>query len=139
MNGLKLLHDFGYSHGDLKINNICARPQRDGKFKFTLIDLGVTSKLRNIGELTTHKKFRGNLLTASPDHIINRRPGSIDEVYSLLCVAYLFVYGNLPWREFIQNHIASQRIVDQNQRRVYCKLRKKFMEVFDAQLCNGSG
>ena len=43
--GLKQLHDFGYSHGDLKIQNICARPRHNKKFKFTLIDLGVSMKL----------------------------------------------------------------------------------------------
>ena len=43
--GLKQLHDFGYSHGDLKFQNICARPRHNKKFKFTLIDLGVSMKL----------------------------------------------------------------------------------------------
>ena len=50
IDGLKILHSFGYSHGDLKIQNICARPAHDGRFRFTLIDLGVTMKLPKIGE-----------------------------------------------------------------------------------------
>ena len=91
--GLKQLHDFGYSHGDLKLQNICARPRHNGKFKFTLIDLGVSMKLPCQGEVTSHKKFRGNLLTASPDHIQNRRPGIVDDIFSLLCVAYKFIFG----------------------------------------------
>ena len=70
--GLKQLHSFGYSHGDLKLENICARPDKDGHFKFTLVDLGVSSKLTRIGQVTKNKSFRGNLLTASPDHLRNR-------------------------------------------------------------------
>ena len=63
--GLKQLHGFEYSHADLKLQNICARPRRNGRFKFTLIDLGVSMKLPQKGEVTIHKKFRGNILTAS--------------------------------------------------------------------------
>ena len=68
--GLKKMHSFGYSHGDLKSDNICARASNNGQFKFTLIDLGVASKLPKIGEDTKHKSFRGNFLSASPDHLI---------------------------------------------------------------------
>ena len=48
--GLKKLHDLGYSHGDLKPQNICARKSHDGSIKFTLIDLGMSAKLSLIGE-----------------------------------------------------------------------------------------
>ena len=101
--GLQQMHSFGFSHGDLKLKNICARPTHDGNFKFTLIDLGCSTKLPMIGEVTYHKKFRGNLLTASPDQIIYRRSSAIDDIYSLMCVAYHFVYKLLPWREFMHN------------------------------------
>ena len=48
--GLKRIHSFGYSHGDLKPDNICARKSRDGSIKFTLIDLGMSTKLVKLGE-----------------------------------------------------------------------------------------
>ena len=137
MHGLKQLHSFGYSHGDLKIQNICARPRHDGKFKFTLIDLGVTSKLPLKGESTAHKKFRGNLLTASPDHIRNRRPGGIDDIYSLLCVAHQFIHESLPWREYINKYMESHDVTD--QRKVYLRLRRKLKEAFDHRLCHKTG
>jgi tRNA A-37 threonylcarbamoyl transferase component Bud32 len=42
---LKTLHGLGYSHGDLKPANICARKTKEGKMKFTLIDFGLCQKL----------------------------------------------------------------------------------------------
>ena len=40
--GLKLIHEMGFSHGDLKLENICARTSSHGNFKFTLIDFGMS-------------------------------------------------------------------------------------------------
>ena len=94
---LELLHSFGYSHGDIKPENICAKPLKDGSFKFTLIDFGVIAKTPKIGEPTDEKVFRGNLLASSADHLNNKRPGSIDDLYSMLCVAYYFIHDTLPW------------------------------------------
>ena len=47
--GLQKMHEFGYSHGDLKPENICGRKSHDGTWKFTLIDLGMSSKLPKLG------------------------------------------------------------------------------------------
>ena len=38
---LKTLHELGYSHADLKPENICARKRQSGDFVFTLIDFGL--------------------------------------------------------------------------------------------------
>jgi serine/threonine protein kinase len=40
--GLASLHNIGYSHGDLKLENICARTSTNENFKFTLIDFGMS-------------------------------------------------------------------------------------------------
>ena len=42
---LKTLHELGYSHGDLKPENVCARKRQQGDFVFTLIDFGLCQKL----------------------------------------------------------------------------------------------
>ena len=47
--GLQKLHGLGYSHGDLKPPNICARTRHDGSVKFTLIDFGMSAKLTSSG------------------------------------------------------------------------------------------
>ena len=72
--GLSKMHQFGYSHGDLKPENICAREGHNGNIKFTLIDLGMSSKLPRLGQDTTKKSFRGNYIFASAYQIKNKRP-----------------------------------------------------------------
>lgn len=42
---LKTLHELGYSHGDLKPENVCARKRQQGDFRYTLIDFGLCQKL----------------------------------------------------------------------------------------------
>ena len=75
-------------HCDLKLENICARVTKQSQFKFTLIDFGVASKLPKLGVDTSHKTFRGNFSYATPYHIINKRPCQLDDLLSLLYVAY---------------------------------------------------
>ena len=99
---LKKLHDLGFSHGDIKNENICAKFDKNGNLKFTLIDFGVSSKLPLLGLDLRKKRFRGNLNFASPEHIMNRRASRIDDLYSLLCVAYKFVNLWLPWEECLE-------------------------------------
>ena len=40
---------------------------------------------------------------ASVYQLYYNRPGRVDDIYSLLCVAYYFAYGTLPWIEHIDN------------------------------------
>ena len=49
--GLEKIHNLGYSHGDLKPENICARKTHDGQIKFTLIDLGMSARLYELGDM----------------------------------------------------------------------------------------
>ena len=55
-----------------------------------------------LGQSTDKKRFRGNLNFASPDHIIKKRASRIDDLYSLVCVAYRYVVGILPWEEHLK-------------------------------------
>ena len=134
---LKKLHDLGFSHGDIKHENICARYTRNGDLKFTLIDFGVSSRLAQLGQDMRNKRFRGNLNFASPEHIMNRRASRVDDLYSLLCVGYKFVFNWLPWEEYLEkmykcnpeaNYIFSMKEVT--------KIRVKQMRSFEKKLIN---
>ena len=133
--GLERLHNFGYAHSDLKLENICARVASDGKLKFTLIDFGVVSKLKKIGEVYDYnrKLFRGNLLTSSLEHILSHRSSIIDDIYSLLCVAYIFVFDQLPWQKKVEKILSQLReSVDAEELQgIYVRIRVKYAETFD--------
>ena len=103
--GLQKLHTLGYTHGDLKPPNICARNRHDGSVKFTLIDFGLSAKLASLDKKEKGQVFRGNLMFASTDHIISHRASALCDLYSLLCVSYFFLNKTLPWLDevIVQN------------------------------------
>ena len=47
---LNKLHDLGFSHGDIKPENICAKYNDKGELIFTLIDFGVSLRLFKYGQ-----------------------------------------------------------------------------------------
>lgn len=72
---LKILHGFGYTHGDIKLDNICARVGSDGNYKFTLIDFGICCKLPTPSNRdTVDKHLRGNMIYASTRQMQQLRP-----------------------------------------------------------------
>ena len=83
----------------------------DGFLKFTLIDFGVATRLIKIGQHVdmNQKLFRGNLMTSSLDHILSHRSSVIDDIYSLLCVAFQFVFEKLPWHEKIDKALGKMK------------------------------
>ena len=63
---LHVIHDLGYSHGDIKPENICARQTEAGQFNFTLIGFGNSLKLVKLGQAKQDNKvYKGNLIFAS--------------------------------------------------------------------------
>ena len=94
---LSKLHSLGYSHCDLKMENICARIDQNNKLQFTLIDFGVCSKLGQQQKISDRKGFRGNFVFSSFDHLVQGRANQIDDLTSLVYVAFKFLFGYLPW------------------------------------------
>ena len=75
--------------------------------------------------------FRGNLLASSADHLKNKRPGSIDDLYSMLCVAYYFIHDTLPWHARVMELAAQKKIIHSQLKNVYIKLRLSCGHEFD--------
>jgi serine/threonine protein kinase len=45
LTALEHIHSAGYVHCDIKLDNICGKPNQDGRFdNFTLIDFGLAMK-----------------------------------------------------------------------------------------------
>lgn len=136
--GLRLIHKFGYAHSDLKSENICARKTADGSFKFTLIDLGMASKLPNMEEFCLNKQFfRGNYMFAGVNQIETKRAAAIDDVFSLLCVAYFFINGSLPWLDYIhkENEVKPKKNTFHKEK--FINIRCQYESQFDLALQKG--
>jgi serine/threonine protein kinase len=71
LQALKVLHQAGFVHGDMKPDNICVRElstlSQHGKshFQFSLIDFGMISKLKIRKTLVLRKYFAGNIWFSS--------------------------------------------------------------------------
>ena len=78
-------------------------------------------------------------MTASADHLENRRPGAVDDIYSLLCVAHMFVFDTLPWLEFVHKYHEKHNVTNVTEKRkILLKLRRKHKDAFDEKLCRNS-
>jgi serine/threonine protein kinase len=64
LKALEGLHELGYSHGDIKLGNICIRENEMPKVHATLIDFGFATNLREI-DLSTKYSFQGNFAFAT--------------------------------------------------------------------------
>jgi len=94
---LKTLHGLGYSHGDLKPENICVRESSDKGLKFSLIDFGLCTKLPVFGaEKKQNKYFRGNLMFCSDLQLMKFIPNQFCDLISLANVAYYIVLKEIP-------------------------------------------
>ena len=133
LKALHTIHRLGYAHSDIKLENICARVQEDGSLRFTLIDFGVSCKLRYSKDKNTLKRFRGNLQTATPQHIARKRPDQVDELKSLLNAAFLFVKNSLPW--FDDPESSNDSKID-NFKVQFAKFRWKNRDKHEKQLKN---
>ena len=96
---LEKLHSLGFTHCDIKGDNICAVLDPYGQLQFTLIDFGVSTGFRSSKKIKQRKSFKGNFLFASFDHISFGRADKIDDLISLVYLAFYFVHGSLPWEE----------------------------------------
>ena len=105
---LEILHKLGYTHGDLKFQNICFDEHTK---RFTLIDFALATKIfHKNGEHQRQKKvshFYGNPLFASDDMIQMKTPGRKDDLESLIYILCFMRDGMVPTIEFVNIHIDS--------------------------------
>eukprot|EP00347_Sterkiella_histriomuscorum_P013920 403362850 len=120
LSALEKIHECGYTHQDIKLDNVCAMNIEDqnniyhsegfsaGKvnFTFTLIDLGLAQKYIKSGrhlEQTNLDYFRGNILFASENAVKLRTQSRKDDLESLFyLVSFIMNDLSLPWIENIQ-------------------------------------
>ncbi|ESO84015.1 hypothetical protein LOTGIDRAFT_108548 [Lottia gigantea] len=92
---VQYLHQQGFVHRDLKLENILVR----GDSSLVLSDFGFTRKVETSGE-TVSKTFCGSAAYASPEVLqgIPYDPKQND-VWSLGCILYILVCGKMPFDE----------------------------------------
>ena len=137
--GLKKIHELGYAHCDLKPDNICARRDSKGSLRFSLIDLGLTTRLLRLGEHQASPKFRGNLMYASPMHLKFMRTSEWDDIYSLMCVVLLFIHQVLPWISYLEQRMCDDSNNDNIGTSMFKLFRIEHHVKFNIDLIKNSG
>ena len=95
-----------------------------------MIDFGLVTKLPRIGQDNKKEKknFRGNLLNASIDALKTGRSSAIDDIFSLLCVAFFFVFLDLPWLRKLDKILQKNGVLLDSEEinKLLIELRKKY-------------
>ena len=102
---LGIVHDAGYTHGDLKPENLffADRGELDRSRQLKLIGFGVAARFARVasGALQTHRKpghIVGTSLYMSPDLILGRTPkGGKADLWALAVIVYEALTGRAPF------------------------------------------
>jgi serine/threonine protein kinase len=95
---LRLAHDAGVVHRDLKPGNIVSHRFESGETVFKVIDFGLAS-LREGGDdqLTVGDEFMGTVVYASPEQLEAQPLDARTDIYSLGSVVFEMVTGRPPF------------------------------------------
>ena len=96
------------------------------------------SKLLQPDPDASKKYFRGNYIFCHEQQIVNGRPTACDDLYSLLCVAYKFVFGTLPWLKSAEDRKKEDPFFRVYQLNQWCNFRTEHAKEFDDSLIASS-
>lgn len=103
---LEILHRLGYTHNDLKFQNICFNQETK---LFSLIDFALVTKIFNANgnhkQQEKLKSFYGNSLFAPDSMIKLMSTGRKDDIESFIYILCYLYQGNLPVVQFINENI----------------------------------
>ncbi|CDW72575.1 UNKNOWN [Stylonychia lemnae] len=100
---LKNLHECGYIHRDIKLDNILLDQKETNKSRnLILIDFGLSTKYTDVnGEhlaKTGEEVFVGNQIFASRRAMLTKSQSRRDDLESMFYMLMFLLYGELPWK-----------------------------------------
>ncbi|XP_038896342.1 mitogen-activated protein kinase kinase kinase 3-like [Benincasa hispida] len=103
LRGLCCIHERGYVHGDIKVDNILVFPDDTGKVKLKIANFGLSKKCDEFEEvaISTNAKprFRGTPKYISPESILFGKINTSLDIWSLGCVLIEMIYGKPEWSD----------------------------------------
>uniref|UniRef100_A0A0K0DSN1 Protein kinase domain-containing protein n=1 Tax=Strongyloides stercoralis TaxID=6248 RepID=A0A0K0DSN1_STRER len=102
VDALKILHEFGWIHRDVKPANFCIGLGKEGAHRLYVVDFGLARKyITSTGKLRekrTFSSFRGTLRYASINAHNRKDLARVDDLWSVYYISVENFIGKLPWR-----------------------------------------
>uniref|UniRef100_A0A0N5CBV4 Protein kinase domain-containing protein n=1 Tax=Strongyloides papillosus TaxID=174720 RepID=A0A0N5CBV4_STREA len=102
VDALKILHDFGWIHRDVKPANFCIGLGKEGAHRLYVVDFGLARKyITSTGKLREKRSFssfRGTLRYASINAHNKKDLSRVDDLWSVYYIGVENIIGKLPWR-----------------------------------------
>jgi eukaryotic-like serine/threonine-protein kinase len=95
--GLAHAHEKGLVHRDLKPSNILITLGDDGQDVVKVVDFGLAKAINAEQDLTTTGQIFGTPLYMSPEQCQGRKLDERSDIYSLGCLMYRMLAGQLPF------------------------------------------
>lgn len=103
---LEILHKMGYTHGDLKFQNICYNEETK---RYSLIDFALVTRIFHSNgqhkDQEDVRSFFGNSLFAPDSMVSLKSTGRKDDIESFMYILCYLYKGMLPVVEFINENI----------------------------------
>uniref|UniRef100_A0A914CPJ5 Protein kinase domain-containing protein n=1 Tax=Acrobeloides nanus TaxID=290746 RepID=A0A914CPJ5_9BILA len=133
---LKLLHDLGWVHRDVKPANFCIGRGWQGNRRLYIVDFGISRKFKQLdGQPMKPRKrcsFRGTLRYSSIRTQQNEEAGPSDDLWSVWYVAVENMTGQLPWRRQVapkdvlaikQQFVADQYVQNRTRNPIFRRIQ----------------
>lgn len=102
MSQIEIIHKLGYTHGDLKFQNICFNKDTG---HYSIIDFALVSKIFHKNgqhkQQESLKSFYGNSMFASDAMVDLKTTSRRDDLESLIYIICFLYRGTLPVLEYI--------------------------------------
>ncbi|CEF65232.1 Casein kinase I [Strongyloides ratti] len=102
VDALKVLHEFGWIHRDVKPANFCIGLGKEGAHRLYVVDFGLARKyITSTGKLREKRSFssfRGTLRYASINAHNKKDLARVDDMWSVYYIGVENIIGKLPWR-----------------------------------------
>jgi serine/threonine protein kinase len=111
---LRLAHDAGVVHRDLKPGNIVSHRFESGEVVFKVIDFGLASLREGADDqLTVGEEFMGTVVYASPEQLEAQPLDARTDIYSLGVVVFEMVTGRPPFEAQSALGVITKHLCDQ--------------------------
>uniref|UniRef100_A0A7E4V4H9 Protein kinase domain-containing protein n=1 Tax=Panagrellus redivivus TaxID=6233 RepID=A0A7E4V4H9_PANRE len=102
VNALKVVHEKGWLHRDVKPSNFCIGHDGLERHKIFIVDFGLARRYKNPDgsprKVRPHAPFRGTTRFMSPNMHQRKEHGPVDDLWSLMYTLTELAEGGLPWR-----------------------------------------